>query len=211
MKNLWLRLSQREKVIFSLAFLLFALLVARYLVVNPYLARRAWVKEQLEIRGRQLQNHSRYLNREKEIQEQIQSLKARVKDLESSLLEGDTAPVIASALQETVRGIAAKEGVRIVATRVLNPEPVGPFIKVPIQVEVDGAMEQVASLIKGIDAGASLLVVSEITIRSLRPRARRGRRRRASQSRGGIRASMVIAGFSRTSKASDDQQASLER
>lgn len=210
MKNLWLRLSKREKVIFSLAFLLFVLLGARYLVVNPYLARRAWVKEQLEIRGQQLQNHSRYLNREKDIQERIQLLKARLKDLESSLLEGDTAPVIASALQEMVRGIATKEGVRIVATRVLNPEPAGPFLKVPIQVEVDGAMEQVASLIKGIDAGASLLVVSEITIRSLRPRARRGRRRRASQSRSSIRASMVIAGFARTLAGSGDQQASLE-
>lgn len=211
MKNLWLRLSKREKVIFSVAFMLFFLLLARYVVVNPYLAHRVSVKEQLEVRARQLQNYSRYLNREGELQEKIQVLRRRLKELESSLLEGDTSPVIASALQETVRGIASKEGVQIVATRVLNPEPVGNFLKVPIQVEVDGAMEQVASLIKGIDSSPQLLVVREITLRSLRPRARRNRRRRraATQPTGKIRASMVIAGYSRLSKASSDQQVNL--
>ncbi len=113
------------------------------------------------------------------------------------MLEGDTAPVTASALQETVRGIAAKEGVEIVATRVLNPEPVGSFLKVPIQVEVDGEVEQVSSLIKGIDSSSKLLVVSELTIRSLRPRARRRGRRQTRNVGKGLRASMVIAGFTR--------------
>jgi len=202
-KKFWLRLSKRERTIFFLAFSLFALVVARYLVINPYLARRAWVKDQLEVKYQQLENQNRYLARGNELEEQLKILRVRLKQLESALLEGDTAPVTASALQETVRAIAAKEGVQIVATRVLNPEPFGAFLKVPIQVEVDGEVEQVASLIKGIDSAPKLLVVKELTIRSLRPRARRRRRGRAQQASKGLRASMVIAGFSRPSNGSN--------
>ncbi len=157
----------------------------------------------------QLENQNRYLSRGQELEEQVKVLRARLKDLESSLLEGDTAAVTASALQETVREIAAKEGVQIVATRVLNPERVGSFLKVPIQVEVDGAVEQVTSLIKGIDSAAKLLVVTELTIRSLRPRARRRRQRRAQVASKGLRASMVIAGFSRPSNGSSAEETNL--
>jgi len=202
-KKFWLRLSKRERTIFFLAFSLFALVVARYLVINPYLARRAWVKDQLEVKFQQLENQNRYLGRGNELEEQIKILRVRLKQLESGLLEGDTAAVTASALQETVRAIAAKEGVQIVATRVLNPEPIGSFLKVPIQVEVDGEVEQVASLIKGIDTAPKLLVVNELTIRSLRPRARRRRQRKTQQANKGLRASMVIAGFSRPSNGSN--------
>ena len=169
MKKFWLRLSKRERTIVYGALCLLALVVARFLVINPYLAHRDWVKDQLEIKYQQLENQNRYLGRGDELEERIKILRKRLKTLESALLEGDTAPVTASALQETVRLIAAKEGVQIVATRVLNPEPVGSFLKVPIQVEVDGEVEQVASLIKGIDSAPKLLVVKELTIRSLRP------------------------------------------
>jgi len=196
-KNLWLRLSKRERVIVSVAALIFVLLLARFFVLNPYLAHRASVAEQLDVRAKQLENHRRYLNRKEEIQGEIAALKTELEELVASLLVGDTPPVIASSLQETVRAIAAREGVQIVATRVLNPEPVGAFLRIPIQMEIDGAMEQVASLIQGIDSGPQLLVVNEITIRSLSPQAARGRPRERQAAGGGVRASMVIAGFAR--------------
>ncbi len=94
------------------------------------------------------------------------------------------------------------------ATRVLNPEPIGSFLKVPIQVEVDGAVDQVTSLIKGINSAPKLLVVKELTIRSLRPRARRRRQRRAREASKGLRASMVIAGFSRPSDGANAAEVS---
>ncbi len=208
MKKFWLKLSKRERTIVFAALSLLALVVARFLVINPYLAHRQWVKDQLEIKYQQLENQNRYLGRGDELEERLKFLRARLKNLESALLEGDTAPVTASALQETIRQIAAKEGVQIVATRVLNPEPVGSFLKVPIQVEVDGEVEQVASLIKGIDSAPKLLVVKELTIRSLRPRARRRRRRKAPNASQGLRASMVIAGFSRPSNGLNTAEAS---
>ncbi len=208
MKKFWLKLSKRERTIVFAALSLLALVVARFLVINPYLAHRQWVKDQLEIKYQQLENQNRYLGRGDELEERLKFLRARLKNLESALLEGDTAPVTASALQETIRQIAAKEGVQIVATRVLNPEPVGSFLKVPIQVEVDGEVEQVASLIKGIDSAPKLLVVKELTIRSLRPRARRRRRRKAPNASKGLRASMVIAGFSRPSNGLNTAEAS---
>ena len=142
-----------------LALSIFLLVLGRYLVVEPYSARREWVKSQLEIHSRLLKKQKQYLNRRTQLEGDLEQLKTKLETLDLSLLVGDTPPVSASALQETVREIAAKEGVQIVSTRVLSPKPVGSFLSIPVQIEVSGEIGQVANLIKGIESSSKLLVV----------------------------------------------------
>lgn len=201
MKKVWLRLSRRERAVLSVALLLFFLVLARYLVVEPYLGRRAWVSSQLEILSQRLERERRYVARGGELEETIRQLEAKLKELESGLLEGDTAPVVASALQQAIGQIAAREGVQIVAAHVPGPQPVGVFLRVPVQTEVSGEMVQVVNFIRGIDSSSKLLSVNEITIRSLFPApGQRG----APGLQGSLRASVVISGFARHSAPSPE-------
>ena len=194
MKNFWGRLSKRERGMVLLALSIFLLILGRYLVVKPYSARREWVKSQLEIQTQLLEKQSRYLKRRTQLEGDLGQLKTKLEALDSSLLAGDTPPVSASALQEEVREIAAKEGVQIVSTRVLSPKPVGSFLGIPVQIEVSGEIGQVVNLIKGIESSSKLLVVSEVNIRSLVSRVNR-RRRPIVRGRGGLRTTLVISGF----------------
>ena len=199
MKNFWGRLSKRERGMVLLALSIFLLILGRYLVVKPYSARREWVKSQLEIQTQLLEKQSRYLKRRTQLEGDLGQLQTKLEALDSSLLAGDTPPVSASALQEEVREIAAKEGVQIVSTRVLSPKPAGSFLSIPVQIEVSGEIGQVVNLIKGIESSSKLLVVSEVNIRSLVSRVNR-RRRPIVRGRGGLRTTLVISGFVRSRK-----------
>ena len=167
MKRLWNRLSKREKGLVALTLLILLSVIARYFLVSPFLERREWVKSQLEIQPQLLEKNLRYIGLKAEIQAGLERARGELKAVEPSLLSGDTPSVSASDLQQTVQALATKEGTQVLSTRVLNPEAMGTFTKIPIQMEVSGKIEQVANLIKGIESAEKLLVVGELNIRSL--------------------------------------------
>lgn len=198
MKELWQRLSRREKWLVALTLVIFLLVLVRYLLVSPFLERREWVKSQLEIQPQLLEKNLRYLGQKERITASLEKLRGELKTAESSLLSRDTPSVSASDLQQTVQALAAREGTQVISTRVLNPETTGSFTKIPIQVEVSGQIDQVANLIKGIESAEKLLVVSELNIRSLFVPAPARAQAVAPPPTQNLRASVTIAGFART-------------
>lgn len=199
MKRIWQRLSKREKGLVALTLFIFLLVLGRFLLVSPFLARREWVKSQLEIQPQLLEKNLRYVGQKAEMAASLEKARGEIKVLESSLLSGDTPSVSASDLQQTVQSLAAREGTQVISTRVLNPEATGSFTRIPIQVEISGQIDQVANLIKGIESAEKLLVISELNIRSLftlvvaRPPQQVAPQVPAQN----LRASITIAGFAR--------------
>ncbi len=197
MKRLWQRLSKREKGLVLSALIAFALVVGRYLLLDPFLERREWVQSQIEIQPQHLAKNLRYLAQKKEIEESLERVRGELKSLEAVLLAGDTPPVSASNLQEILQNAAAKDGVQVITTRFLNPEPMAPFTKIPIQVEVGGQLEQVINLIKSLESAEKMLVINELNLRSLFvPAAPRPQVNPALPVQN-LRASLVISGLAR--------------
>jgi len=206
MNRIWQRLSRREKGLVVLTLFIFLVVLGRYLVVSRLLERREWIKSQLEIQPQLLEKNLRYVNQRAEIIAGLEKARGELKSLESSLLSGDTPSVSASDLQQTVQAMAAKEGTQVISTRVLNPESMGSFTKVPIQIEVSGQIDQVANLIKGIESAEKLLVVSEMNIRSLFTPAAVARPQAPPQLPAqNLRASLTIAGFTRNQSLSSSK------
>jgi Tfp pilus assembly protein PilO len=202
MKNLWQRLSKRERALVVLSAAILVALLGKYLVVTPYLERRAWVKSQLESQPRLLTKNRRYLGQKEAMLAALETARSQIKAQEPKLLTGDTPSVSASDLQETVQALAAREGTQVITTRVLNPEAAGSFSKIGIQMEIGGQIQQIANLIKGIDTSPKLLVVDEINIRSLfRPIGfpqPPGLPQLPAQN---LRVSLTVAGFARAQAA----------
>lgn len=147
--------------------LILAVFLAKFAVVSPFLERRQWVKSQLESQPQLLQKNLRYLARKEELLAALEAARAQIKAQEPKLLTGDTPSVSASDLQETVQAMATREGTQVITTRVLNPEAVGSFSKIGIQMEIAGQIQQIANLIRGIETAPKLLVIDEINVRSL--------------------------------------------
>src|SRR3972149_6798390 len=167
MKRLWQRLSKRESGLVVLSLFIFLLVLGRYFFLVPFLERREWVKSQLEIQPQLLEKNHRYIGRKDEIAAALMKARAELQAIEPSLTSGDTPSVSASDLQQAVQALAAKEGLQVITTRVLNPDTKGPFTRIPIQIEISGQIYQLVNLIHGIDSADKLLVVDELNIRSL--------------------------------------------
>jgi type II secretory pathway component PulM len=142
MKEFWHRLSKRERGLVILTLVIVALFVGKYAVVTPLLERLEWTKSQLESQPRLLTKNLRYLGQRETLRASLEALRTQVKVYEAKLLTGDTSSVSASDLQETVQGLAAREGTQVITTRVLNPEPAGSFSKIGIQMEIGGQINK---------------------------------------------------------------------
>jgi len=174
------------------------LLVGRYFIIGPYWARRDWVKTQLELQPELLQKNLRFIARKDELLAELEAARNEIKVREPRLLTGDTASVNASDLQDTVQNLATKEGTQVITTRVLNPESVGSFSKISIQMELGGQIDQLANLIKGIEVSPKLLIVDEINVRSLfRPAGFPQRPTTPQLTIQNLRVSLTVAGFAR--------------
>jgi len=167
MKRLWERLSRRERGLVGVTFAILIIVLAWQLIIRSYLPWREGVKSQLELQPQLLEKNLRYLARKDEFVAGLEAARNEIKAREPKLLTGDTPSVSASDLQDTVQNLAVKGGTQVITTRVLNPETVGSFAKIAIQMEIGGQIDQIANLMRAIDTSPKLLVVDEINVRSL--------------------------------------------
>jgi type II secretory pathway component PulM len=163
----WQRLSQRERGLVFLTGAIVLFFIGKMAIATPLLERRATIKGQLESQPQLLEKNLRYLSQKDSLLAALAAARNQIKNIEPALLTGDTPSVTASDLQETVQSLATREGTQVITTRVLNPEPSGSFSKIAIQMEIGGQVQQLASLIRGIESAPKLLVIDEINVRSL--------------------------------------------
>lgn len=197
MKQLWQRLSKRERGLVVATVVILVVVLGRISVVSPYMARREWVQTQLEIQPQLLEKNLRYIGQKEQLNAALEAARNDIKARESKLLTGDTPSVNASDLQEIVQALAVKEGTQVITTRVLNPEPTGAFSKIAIQMEVGGQIEQVATLVRGIETSPKLLVIDEINVRSLFRPIGLPQQSVSPVAAQNLRVSITVAGFAR--------------
>jgi Tfp pilus assembly protein PilO len=210
MNQFWQRLSKRERSLVVVSLVIIFVVLARYVLIGPFVERWEWVRSQLEIQPQLLEKNLRFLGQKEELVAMLEATQSELKAREPKLLTGDTPSVSASDLQDVIQGLATKEGTQVITTRVLNPETAGNFAKISIQMEIGGQIDQLASLIRGIENSPKLLMVDEINVRSLfRPAGfpqPQGAPQLAAQN---LRVSLTVSGLARsqTSAASKSESA----
>jgi ACT domain-containing protein len=167
MNQFWQRLSKRERSLVVFSVVIVVVVLARYALIGPFVERWEWVRSQLEMQPQLLEKNLRFLGQKEELVAMLEATQSELKAREPKLLTGDTPSVSASDLQDVIQGLATKEGTQVITTRVLNPEAAGSFAKISIQMEIGGQIDQLASLIRGIENSPKLLMVDEINVRSL--------------------------------------------
>ena len=208
MKEFWNRLSKRERGLVILTVVILAAFLGKFAVLTPTLERRDWVKSQLESQPQLLAKNLRYVGQSEALRAFLETQRAQIKAYETKLLTGNTPSVSASDLQETVQGLAAREGTQVITTRVLNPEPASSFSKIGLQMEIGGQIQQVASLVKALEASPKLLVIDEITVRSLFRPIGFGQPQGAPQPPAqNLRVSLLVVGFARAQAGSSPKGA----
>jgi general secretion pathway protein M len=179
LKQLWQRLSARERVLGGVALLALLLVVIRYGIVESYLAYTAHLEEEIEQEVQRVAKKQRQRDRREQIATQVNILRQRFQETRQRLIPGGTPALAAAHLQERIQTLASQSGLELVTTQVMRDEAVGEFRKIAVQVTLRGELPAVADFVAGVEYGDWLLAVMTLEVRStynLRVRPKEGPR-----------------------------------
>jgi general secretion pathway protein M len=179
LKQLWQRLSARERVLGGVALLALLLVVIRYGIVESYLAYTAHLEEEIEQEVQRVAKMQRQRDRREQIATQVNILRQRFQETRQRLIPGGTPALAAAHLQERIQTLASQSGLELVTTQVMRDEAVGEFRKIAVQVTLRGELPAVADFVAGVEYGDWLLAVMTLEVRStynLRVRPKEGPR-----------------------------------
>jgi general secretion pathway protein M len=178
-RQLWQRLSARERVLAGAALLALLLVVVRYGIIAPYLTYTAHLEEEIEQEAQRVAKMQRQRNRREQIAIQVNVLHQRFQQMRQRLIPGGTPALAAAHLQERIQTLASQSGLELVTTQVMRDEAVADFRKIAVQVTLRGELPAVADFVAGVEYGDWLLAVMTLEVRStynLRVRPREGPR-----------------------------------
>jgi len=179
LKQLWQRLSARERVLAGAALLAVLLVVVRYGIVEPYLTYTVHLEEEIEQEAQRVAKMQRQRSRREQIAIQVNVLHQRFQAMRQRLIPGGTPALAAAHLQERIQTLANQSGLELVTTQVMRDEAVAEFRKIAVQVTLRGELPAVANFVAGVEYSDWLLAVMTLEVRStynLRLRSREGPR-----------------------------------
>ncbi len=152
---------------------MFLLLLVYLAVVSPLLAlERRWSRELDQKRHLLLRYQGLQEGQVKMVRVQ-QVLKAATAEVESQFLSGPNAAVAAADLQEILKNLTEAHGVQLTSTKVLSPRETGPYVEVPVQVQLSGTLDQLLTVLYHVEHEKKLLFIPELEINAPRWLARR--------------------------------------
>ena len=166
LKQIWQRLSARERVLAGGALLALLLVVVRYGIIEPYLNYAARLEEEIEQEAQRVAKMQRQRGRREQIATQVNVLRQRFQEMRHKLIPGGTPALAAAHLQERLQTLAGQSGLELVTTQVMRDETVGEFRKIAVQVTVRGELPAVANFVAGVEYGDWLLAVTTLEVRS---------------------------------------------
>jgi type II secretory pathway component PulM len=164
------------------------LLLLLYLaVVSPLLSlEESWSKE-LASRSQVLEKYKNLLSGKNRVIEANKVMKASLSRLEGQFLSGANPAVASADLQEIMKNLAKEQGVQMTSAKVLPTREAGPYLEVPLQVQLVATISQLVTLLYHVEHHKKLLFIPDLDINA--PRWVRGGSKDLS-----LQINMVISG-----------------
>lgn len=145
------------------------LLILLYLaVVSPLLnLEESWGQE-LTRRSQILTKYQNLLASKTRGVEANQAMKAALTRTEAQFLSGSSPAVASAELQEILKNLAKVHGVQMTSAKVLQPREAGPYLEVPVQVQMTATVTQLVTLLYHLEHDKKLLFIPELDINAPR-------------------------------------------
>jgi type II secretory pathway component PulM len=164
------------------------LLILFYLaVVNPLVSLEDAWNQELASHNRILVKYQNLLASKSRIIAANKAMKAALARTEAQFLSGSSPAVASADLQEILKNLTKENGVQMTSAKVLPPREAGPYLEVPIQVQLVATTGQLVSLLFHVYHHKKLLFIPDLDINA--PRWVKDDKKDVS-----LRISMVISG-----------------
>jgi type II secretory pathway component PulM len=164
------------------------LLILLYLaVVSPLLSlEESWTQE-LASRSRVLEKYKHLLSGKNRVIEANKVMKTTLSQVEGQFLSGANPAVASADLQEIMKNLAKEQGVQMTSAKVLPTREAGPYLEVPLQVQLVATISQLVTLLYHVEHHKKLLFIPDLDINA--PRWVKGGNKDVS-----LQINMVISG-----------------
>ncbi len=137
-------------------------------IISPLLSLEESWGQDLTRKRQMLLKYQGLIDTKAKVLEANKSLKAVLAQTEGQFLSGTNASVASSDLQEILKNLTTAHGVQLTSTKVLPPREVGPYLEVPIQVQISGNIRQLLTILYHLEHHKKLLFVPELEINAPR-------------------------------------------
>jgi hypothetical protein len=140
------------------------LLLVYLAVVSPIISlEESWAQE--VVRRRQvLINYQGLLASKDKVVRANQAMKGALARVEGQFLSGSNPAVASADLQEILKSLTSEHGVQMSSAKVLQPREAGPYLEVPVQVQLNGNITQLVALLYNLEHHKKILFIPELEI-----------------------------------------------
>jgi type II secretory pathway component PulM len=162
------RLSPQHRRLVWLAGGGFLLIIFYLAVVNPLLSLTDSWSQELVNRNRILSKYQSLLKNKNRVIEANKVMKATLVRTEGQFLSGANPAVASADLQEILKNLAKEQGVQMSSAKVLPAREAGPYLEVPVQVELTATINQLVTLLYHLEHHKKLLFIPDLDINAPR-------------------------------------------
>lgn len=174
----------------------FVLVTLIYLtIVEPLLnLQEDWTRE-LSQKEQTLAQYQALLASKDKIAGRLQSLQTLLAETNKQMLVGGNAAVAAADLQEVLKNLIKTYGAQSLAIKVMPTKERGPYLEVPVMVQLTGNIDQLFNILYHLEHNQKLLLITELDINVPRSEA-------LKEAIPNVRADLVVAGMIKKGAAS---------
>jgi hypothetical protein len=137
-------------------------------VVNPLLnLEESWTRG-VANRSLVLIKYQNLLASKDRVVKANKAMKAALTRTEGQLLSGSNPAVASADLQEILKNLTKEHGVQMTSAKVLSPREAGPYMEVPVQVELTATIKQIVTLLYHLEHHKKLLFIPSLDINAPR-------------------------------------------
>jgi type II secretory pathway component PulM len=173
------------------------LLLFYLVVVSPLLGLEDSWSQDLAQKRQLLAKYQSLIQSKAQVMQANKAMKAALARTESQFLSGSSPAVASADLQEILKNLTREHGVQLTSTKVLQPREAGPYLEVPVQVQLSGNVGQLLTILYHLEHHKKLLFIPDLEINAPRWMARAAAKKDAP-----LQVNLVVSGVIKKGVAS---------
>ncbi|GAG18141.1 unnamed protein product, partial [marine sediment metagenome] len=157
--------------------------------IEPFLESQQRVREKTPVKIKQLEKYRQFVAGKAQAEKNLKRIQALTKRGYLKMLAGETSPLAAAHLQDTLKTLSAKNLINIKSEKVLDTKTMDFFERIPVQIEFTSTITNLTNFLYDIETYGKLLIITDLNIRVTSRRNPRD-----------VRATLVVAGFMKGGK-----------
>ena len=145
-----------------------ALVLVYLLVISPIMALEDSWSQELVRRHQVLAKYQTLIAGKAKVVQANKEMKAALTQAESQFLTGANPAVASADLQEILKKLTQDHGITMTSTKVMTPREAGPYLEVPVQVQLSCTTGQLLTILYQLEHHQKLLFVPELEVNAPR-------------------------------------------